>query len=33
LPLTGYRHEFVPEQHWTSTVRYSTVDALLLKLR
>ena len=33
LPLTSYRHEFVPEQRWTSIVHYSTVDALMLKLR
>ncbi len=33
VPVTGYRHEFVPEQRWTSIVHYSTVDALMLKLR
>lgn len=33
LPVTGYRHEFVPEQRWTSIVHYTTVDALMLKLR
>lgn len=33
LPITGYRHEFVPEQRWTSILHYSTVDALMLKLR
>jgi hypothetical protein len=33
LPVTGYRHEFVPEQRWTSIIHYTTVDALMLKLR
>jgi hypothetical protein len=33
IPVTGYRHAFVPEQRWTSIVHYSTVDALMLKLR
>jgi len=33
LPLTSYRHEFVPEQRWASILHYSTVDALMLKLR
>jgi hypothetical protein len=33
VPVTGYRQAFVPEQRWTNIVRYSTVDALMLKLR
>jgi hypothetical protein len=33
VPVTGYRQEFVPEQRWTNIVGYSTVDALMLKLR
>jgi len=33
FPITGYRHEFVPEQRWTNILHYSTVDALMLKLR
>ncbi len=33
VPVTGYRHEFVPEQRWTNIIHYSNVDALMLKLR
>jgi hypothetical protein len=33
VPVTGYRDEFVPEQRWTTILRYNTVDALMLKIR